>query len=76
MIEQSVHRYIEAQVGSSRRANKTMIAVEILHVLQDQYKARFLNREDNKWVAIDDAEAQGKISQALRTLAKAQTTPR
>jgi len=76
VIEQHAHRYAEAQVESSLRISKTMIAVEILHLLRDQYKARFLNREDNKWVVIDDSEAQVKISQALRTLAKGQATPR
>jgi len=76
VIEEHVHRYIVAQVASSDRISKTMIAVEVLHLLQDQYKARFLNREDDRWVVVDDSEAQVKISQALRASAKEQTTPR
>jgi hypothetical protein len=68
VIEQFVHRYIEAQAGN--RIGKTLIAVEILHLLHNKYRARFLARKDTVWEVIDDAEAQKKISQALRMLAR------
>jgi len=70
VIQQHVHRYIEVQGLGSDRACKTMIAVEILHLLHDKYQSRFLSRENSRWVAIDDAEAQVKVSQALRNLAR------
>jgi hypothetical protein len=68
VIEQYVHRYIEAQAGD--RIGKTLIAIEILHLLQNQHRARFLARKETVWEVIDDSEAQKKISQALRMLAR------
>jgi hypothetical protein len=68
VIQQFVHRYIEAQAGD--RIEKTLIAVEILHVLHNKYGARFLARKVTVWEVIDDSEAQKKISQALRMLAR------
>jgi len=47
-----------------------MIAVEVLQELHDEHKSRFLSRNDDNWTVIDDSEAQVKISQALRMLAR------
>jgi len=69
-----VDRYIEAQDVSSDRINKTMISVEILHILKSHYKSRLLNREDTRWVVLDDTDAQTKISRTLRDLAREKTT--
>jgi len=71
IIEEYVSRYIKEQDCTSHRINKTFISVEILHILHNKYESRFLNREETRWVVIDDVEAQVKISQALRMLARA-----
>jgi len=70
VIQQYVQRYIEAQNADSFRVIKTMISIEILHVLKNDYKSRFLARKHVIWHVIDDSEAQSKISQALRMLAR------
>ena len=70
VINQHVHRYIDAQALGTERICKTLISVEILHILQSNYGARFLTRKDTVWEAIADDEARKKISQALRTLAR------
>jgi len=70
LIEQRVHRYLDAQGGSSDRIDKTLISLEILLLLRNQYQSRFLTRENTTWVVIDDSEAQKKISRSLRLLAK------
>jgi len=70
LIDDNVHRYVEAQVSGTARARKTLIAVEIFCILQNQYKARFLAREETRWVVVDDVEARKKITQALRALAR------
>jgi len=70
LIQEHVHRYTEAQTYLSGRINKTLIAVEVLHKLHHDHKSRFLSRDDNHWTVIDDSEAQVKISQALRMLAR------
>jgi len=70
VIQQHVHRYVEAQDMGSNRIEKTLISIKILHLLQNEYKSRFLNREDTRWVVIDNSEAQVKISQTLRMLAR------
>jgi len=70
VIQVHVYRYIEAQTVASGRINKTLISVEILHVLKREYNSRFLSRNETNWVAIDDTEAQVKVSQALRMLAR------
>ena len=70
VIQQNVHRYIDAQAIGTERLCKTLISVEILHILNSKYGSRFLSRKDTEWEVIDDFEAQKKISQALRTLAR------
>jgi len=71
VIHQHVNRYIERQDEGADRTSMALISVlEILHVLQDQNKSRFLNRENNRWVVIEDLEARVKIGRALRSLAK------
>lgn len=66
VIQEYVSRYIEKQDEGSNRISKTMIAIEILLLLHNQYKSRFLNWENTGWVVIEDIEARTKISQALR----------
>jgi len=70
VIQQYVYRYMKVQDSVSGRASKTAIAVEILHLLQDQHMSRFLARETIRWVVVDDHEARTKISQLLRTMAR------
>lgn len=70
LIQQYVHRYIEAQTTDSDWIDKTLVSVEILQVLHDRYKSRFLNRESTQWVVIKDSDAHTKISQALRNLSR------
>jgi len=41
VIQDRMYRYIEAQNASSVRINKTLIAVEVLHVLHNEYRSRF-----------------------------------
>lgn len=68
VIGQHVQRYIEAH--ASDRIVKTLIAVEVLQLLHSTYCARFLARSETQWEVIDDSEAQKKISQALRMMAR------
>jgi len=70
VIQDHVYRYIEAQTIASGRIDKTLIAVEVLSKLHNDHKSRFLSRNDSNWTVIDDSEAQVKISQALRMLAR------
>jgi len=69
VIQEYAHHYIEAQ-GISSKSGKTFITVGVLRLLQNQYRARFLVRNNTSWVVIDDSEAQMKISQALRNAAR------
>lgn len=75
VVQDHVHRYIEAQSGSSVRIDKTLIAFNVLQTLHNEKKSRFLSRNDTNWTVID-AEAKVKISQALRMLAKEIVTKR
>jgi hypothetical protein len=70
VIQQHAHRYIDAQALGTDRFCKTMISLEIFHILHGTYGSRFLARKDTVWEVIDDFEAQKKISQALRALAR------
>jgi len=70
VIQQNVHRYIDAQAIGTERICKTLISIEILHILNHKFDARFLSRKDTMWEVLDDFEAQKNISQALRTLAR------
>lgn len=75
VIEDNVHRYIDAREGSGDRMSKTLIAIEVLYILQNNHQVRFLRQKKNNdgimlWEAIDDEEAQKKISQALRRLSR------
>jgi len=70
VIQQYVYRYMEVQDSVLGRASKTMIAVEILHLLHNQHISRFLTRENIRWVVVDDSEARTKISQSLRNMAR------
>jgi len=75
LIDDNVHRYVEAQRTGAARPSKTLIAVEILYILQKEHHARFLTREETRWIAVDDAEARKKITQAMRGLARERGTP-
>jgi len=75
VIEQYVHRYMEAQALGLERIDKTLIAIEILQTLQQQYKSRFLTRTGTSWLAIEDSVAQTKISHKLRFLSRTTTGP-
>ncbi len=70
VIQQNVHRYIDAQAIGTERICKTLISIEILHILNHKYGSRFLSRKDTMWEVLDDFEAQKKISQALRALSR------
>jgi len=70
LIEKHVHRYLDAQDGGLDRIDKTLISVDILLLLRNQYQSRFLARENATWVVIDDSDAQKKISRSLRLLAR------
>lgn len=76
VVQRYANRYLETQNGASDRMSKTLISLEILEVLREQYKSRFLIREDTRWVMIPDSEAQRKISQSLRTLAREIMVPK
>jgi len=70
LIQDNVHRYMEAQMEGWAKIDKTLLAIEILQILQNEHKARFLSREKTRWVTVSDAEAQKKITQSLRSLAR------
>jgi len=70
VIEQHAHRYMEAQDTGTNWKERTLISIEILHVLPNEYKSRFLNRETTRWVVFDDSKAQVKISQSLRIMVR------
>jgi len=70
VIERHVDRYIALQSATSRRIDKTLMSLEILHLFRKEYNARFLSRSTGGWIDVDDSEAQKKISQALRMLAR------
>lgn len=69
IVEQQAYRYVEAQ--GKDRIDKTLITLETIHVLQNQYQARFLIRKETTWEVADSADVQIKVSQALRTMARA-----
>jgi len=71
VLEQYVDRYIKAQDMGARQINKTLISLEILHVLQKDFKTRFLSRVKTCWMVIDDIEAQTKIGQATHPVCSA-----
>lgn len=68
VIEQQAHRYLGAETGE--RLEKTFIALETLQILRTQYQARFLSRKESSWETVSDSEAQQKIGQALRNVAR------
>jgi len=68
MIESQARRYVAA--NGQDRVEKTMIALQTIHVLQSDYGARFLNRKDDCWEAAEEAEIRPKVSQSLRRAAR------
>lgn len=69
IIEQQASRYARVENDSSS-FEKTVIVMEIMQVMQQQYAARFLTRQDRDWRLIEYAEMRKKISQALRIQSK------
>jgi len=57
VVQDNLHRYIEARRLSLGWIEKTLISLEILQILKNEYGSRFLSRNQSNWVAIDDAEA-------------------
>jgi hypothetical protein len=47
VIELYVQRYVAAQSADTKRKGKTLISVEIFHILQGKYFSRFPARRDN-----------------------------
>lgn len=71
-IEAQALKYIEAS-AVGRRVDKTLVAIETLHILQKEYGSRFLLRGKDGWDTVSDAENKQKVSQALRVAAKSHT---
>lgn len=68
LINQQALAYIATEGQHS--VAKTAISLQTLNIMQNDFNARFLNRTDNGWQALDDLAAQRKISQGLRDAAR------
>lgn len=64
-------RYAEA---TNERIDKTIIAMQIVHMIENDDAGRFLQRTDDGWEVVEDSVSKEKVSQALRTEARALTT--
>jgi hypothetical protein len=62
LIVEYAQRYVQAQ----GYFDKTVIALEIIHILQKEYQARFLWRNDIGWEAFAREWVHQKVSQSLR----------
>lgn len=71
LIANNVQRYLDVHVRA-HRFDKTVISLEVLHVLQRAHGARFLSREETFWKALTNAEAQHKVGRTLRAAVKSQ----
>ena len=69
VVKEMAFRYVEA--NGKARIEKSNIAQEVIHILCAIHGSRFLARKDSHWEAVDCAEAQQKVSQALRNEARA-----
>lgn len=61
-------RYIDPD--SNLRIDKTLIIMEVIHVLQKDHGARFLSRKETRWVVAEDSAIQKKVNQSLRQAAR------
>jgi hypothetical protein len=68
MIAQYAPRYIVPD--SKSRIDKTLLTMEVIHALQNDYGSRFLSRKDTRWVVAADAAIQKKVNQSLRLEAR------
>lgn len=68
LIEQYGHRYVQAK--GHDRIDKTLLTVEFIHVLQSEYRARFLVRKETVWEVASMEDIQVKVSQAMRFQAR------
>jgi len=74
VVQQYVPRYAALlSSGGTDRIEKTLISVEIHHLLRKKYNSTFLERKDDTWVVVDDAEVQTKIGVYLRKLVRIST---
>jgi hypothetical protein len=64
MIAQYAPRYNDPD--SKSRMDKTLIIMEVIHVLQKDHGSRFLIRQDSQWVVAADEAIQKKVNQSLR----------
>lgn len=69
IIEQEYPRYMAAH-NSKDRVYASAVSMDAMQLVQEKYGSRFLERNESAWSAIDEAEAQKKVSQAFRNLAK------
>lgn len=60
-------RYSES---TKERIEKTVIAMQIVHMIENDDGGRFLQRKMDGWEVVEDAVAKEKVSQALRTEAR------
>lgn len=72
LIESQAPRYIAA--NSMNRVEKILIAFQTIHVLRQEYDARFLTRRENDWEAMEEVDVQPRVSQALRLAARMLST--
>jgi hypothetical protein len=68
MIAQYAPRYIDPD--SKSRIDKTLLTMEVIHALQNDYGSRFLSRKDTRWVVAADEAIQKKVNQSLRLEAR------
>jgi hypothetical protein len=68
MIAQYAQRYIDPD--SKSRIDKTLLTMEVIHALQNDYGSRFLSRKDTRWVVAADEAIQKKVNQSLRLEAR------
>ena len=69
VVKEMAFRYVEAK--GKARFEKSNIVQEVIHILSVIHHSRFLARKDTHWETVDCAEAQQKVSQALRNEARA-----
>lgn len=66
LIKSQAYLYLR----ESERCVKSAITIETVHILQTEYRARFLARKDSCWEVVEDFEVRSKVSQALRDEAR------
>jgi len=68
VVQDNLHRYIEARRLALGWIDKSLISLEILQIMKKECGSRFLSRNERNWVAIDDLGAQAKINKTLCSL--------